>query len=89
MVSLIADSIETNEIVNGLNRAIASRTIQLVKRVAPDLSGESVSMSGGVAKNSGVVRALNEMLGKEIKIPEQPDTIGALGAALIALEKSE
>jgi len=89
VVSLIADGVETNEIVNGLNRAIASRTISLVKRVAPDLSGVSVAMSGGVAKNSGVIRALNQLMEKEIKVPDQPDTIGALGAALIALEKSK
>lgn len=88
VVSLIADGIETNEIVNGLNRSIASRTVSLVKRVAPKLSSEKVAMSGGVAKNSGVVRALSQMMGKEIFIPDQPDTIGALGAALIALEKS-
>ncbi len=39
VVSLIAEGVEVNEIVNGLNRAIASRTAALVKRIAPDING--------------------------------------------------
>ncbi len=87
VVSLIADGTPLNEIVKGMNRAIASRTFSLVKRVAPDING-NIAMSGGVAKNKGVVRALNDILNTKIIIPDKPDTIGALGAALIALEKS-
>ncbi len=86
VVSLIADGIPVKEIAHGLNRSIASRTVGLVKRVAPDLSGLSVSMSGGVARNQGVVRALSSALDCEISVPENPDTVGALGAALIAIE---
>lgn len=39
-------------------------------------------MSGGVAQNAGVVRALEEELGVKIKIPPHVQLIGALGAAL-------
>jgi activator of 2-hydroxyglutaryl-CoA dehydratase len=49
---------------------------------------ERVMMSGGVAKNIGVVRALESQLGTTLLIPEEPQLVGALGAALIALEKS-
>ncbi len=87
VVSLIADGVEVNEIAGGLNRAIASRTFGLVKRVAPDLSGLSVAMSGGVARNRGVVRALSSVFGQEVAIPPEPDTVGALGAALIARDR--
>jgi len=86
VVSLIADGIAVKEIAHGLNRSIASRTLGLVKQVAYDLNGLPVSMSGGVAHNQGVVRALSEALGYKISIPENPDTVGALGAALIARE---
>jgi len=88
VVSLIAGGAEQREIARGLNRSIASRTFALVKRVAQNIDGLKVSMSGGVAKNSGVVRALVEILKiDKIHIPENPDTIGALGAALIARER--
>ncbi len=87
VVSLIADGVELNEIVAGLNRAIASRIAALVKRIAPDVAGLRVAMSGGVAHNGGVVRALSTALNTEISIPPQPDTVGALGAALVARER--
>lgn len=89
VVSLIAEGVEVNEIVNGLNRAIASRTAALVKRIAPDMNGFKIAMSGGVAHNSGVVRALGWALETEIQVPRQPDTVGALGAALIARDRAK
>jgi predicted CoA-substrate-specific enzyme activase len=88
VVSLIADGAEVREIVHGLHNAIASRTIGLVKRVASNLEGLSVAMSGGVARNTGVVRALGEALGREIHVAPEPDTVGALGAALIARQRA-
>ena len=87
VVSLIADGIEVNEIANGLNRSIASRTYALVKRVASDTGRLRVAMSGGVAHNQGVVRALSAALGVQVQVPPSPDTVGALGAALIARDR--
>jgi len=88
VVSLIADGADVPEIVHGLHRAIANRALALVKRVAPDHSGLSVAMSGGVARNQGVVRALGSLLGCTITVPAEPDTVGALGAAHIARERA-
>jgi activator of 2-hydroxyglutaryl-CoA dehydratase len=45
-------------------------------------------MSGGVAKNIGVVKALEELIGVSIKTPHEPQIVGALGAALFAKELS-
>jgi predicted CoA-substrate-specific enzyme activase len=87
VVSLIAEGAEVPEIANGLHRAIANRAQALVRRVASDLSGLPVAMSGGVARNQGVVRALSDLLGCRISVPAEPDTIGALGAAHIARER--
>ncbi len=89
VVSLIADGVPVNEIVQGLHRAIAARTVSLLKRTVPEADGQTVSMSGGVARNQGVVRAITEALGRPIFVPELPDTVGALGAALIARERCE
>ncbi|MBU0994325.1 MAG: 2-hydroxyglutaryl-CoA dehydratase [Proteobacteria bacterium] len=88
VVSLIANGMPVNEIVRGLNRSIATRTKSLVKRVSQDLNGFKIAMSGGVARNGGVIRALSDMMDSKIHIPEIPDTVGALGAALIARERS-
>ncbi|WP_457553999.1 acyl-CoA dehydratase activase [Desulfobacula sp.] len=89
VVSLIASGTAQKEIAKGLNRAIAARTNSLVKRVAKNFDGLAVSMSGGVARNKGVVKAIAESMNLEkINIPETPDIIGALGAALIAFEKN-
>lgn len=88
VVSLIAAGAEVCEIVRGFHRAIASRTLLLVKRVARDPTGLRVAMSGGVARNPGVVRALSEALGCEVIVPPEPDIVGALGAALIARDRS-
>lgn len=60
----------------------------LVKRVATDYQELSVAMSGGVAHNRGVVDALSHALGVEVAVPARPDTVGALGAAFIARERS-
>ena len=79
VVSLIADGVEVNEIVRGLNRSIASRTLALVKRVISDPEGFPVAMSGGVARNSGVVQAISHSLKPKSWVPEKPDTMGALG----------
>lgn len=88
VVSLIAEGTPQAEIAKGLNRAIAARTQALVKRIVRNPVGMRVAMSGGVARNPGVVRALAEALECEIAIPENPDTIGALGAALIAKDRA-
>jgi len=42
---------------------------------------------GGVGRNIGVVQALSRLLGVEVKVPEQPELVGALGAALLGAEK--
>ncbi len=88
VVSLIADGAEVCEIVRGFHRAIASRTLLLVRRMARDMTGLRVAMSGGVARNRGVVRALSEALGCEVTVPPEPDIVGALGAALIARDRA-
>ena len=85
VVSLVARNHPKEEIVRGLHRAIVNRVWNMVKTVG--IHGE-VTMSGGVAKNRGVVTLLEERLGSPIHIHEEPQIVGALGAALFALEAS-
>jgi len=88
VVSLIAQGVETGEIISGINRAIATRTFSLAKRVASDMDSDKIAISGGVARIKGVVAALERCLGKEILVPPDPGIIGALGAAVFALEET-
>jgi predicted CoA-substrate-specific enzyme activase len=81
VVSLIADNQPREVIIRGLHQAIADRILGMVNRVGVE---EEVTLTGGVAKNEGVVRALEERLGVKLFIPPEPQIIGALGAALLA-----
>ena len=81
VVSLIATGEPRQDIIRGIHDSIAERTVGMVNRVG--MEGE-VIMTGGVALNSGVVDCLQERLGVSMKIPDNPQIMGALGAALIA-----
>ena len=81
IVSLIGQGIDKNKIIKGLIYSIADKITSMVGRVGLD---EPVCMTGGVAKNLGVVKALEENLGIKMNIPDEPQITGALGAAYLA-----
>jgi predicted CoA-substrate-specific enzyme activase len=83
VVSLVARGEKVEDIVAGLCKAVAERTRSLAQRVG---IAPQVTMTGGVAKNLGVVRALEGLLGHTFNIPAEPQIVGALGAALFARE---
>lgn len=85
VVSLIAQNKEISDIIHGLNKAVSTKTAALVNRVGKQ---EGYMMTGGVAKNIGVVKCLEKKLQSKIFIPEEPQIVGAIGAALIALEEN-
>jgi predicted CoA-substrate-specific enzyme activase len=84
VVSLIAENKEKADIIHGLCNSIAGKTISLLNRV--DKKAEYM-MTGGVAKNIGVIKCLENKLGHKIYIADEPQIVGALGAALFALDK--
>ena len=69
------------DIIAGLHEAIASRIYAMVNQIPLK---EKIMVTGGVAFNQGVVSALENKIGKEIMIAEDPQIVGALGAALLA-----
>jgi len=73
------------EIVAGIHRAMARRVAGMARRV--ELRPEIV-MSGGVARNVGLVRAVEAELGLPLVVPELAQYAGAFGAALLARERS-
>ncbi|MGR3175134.1 MAG: acyl-CoA dehydratase activase [Candidatus Scalindua sp.] len=85
VVSLIGADHKIPDICRALHISIAKRVSAQAKRIGLE---ETVVMTGGVAKNIGVVRELEKKLLCTIKMPEEPQIIGALGAAIIALENA-
>ena len=86
VISLIANNEEKPDIAAGVCRAVAGKAYSLMRRVG--LEG-AYMMTGGVAQNPGVVRAVEELIGEKLFICEDPEIVGATGAALLALEKTE
>ena len=86
VVSLIAKNKDTDDIVHGLDKAVANKTASLVKRVG---GTEKYMMTGGVSKNKGLVKTLNEKLGTKMIIHKDAQLCGALGAALYAYDMAQ
>jgi predicted CoA-substrate-specific enzyme activase len=84
VVSLVAENKAIPDIVHGLNNSVASKVATLVKRVGPE---ERFMMTGGVARNEGVVRALENRLGTSLAVYDEAQVCGALGAALFARDR--
>jgi predicted CoA-substrate-specific enzyme activase len=83
VISLISHEADIREIIAGICDSVASRVSALVHRIG---LREKVYMSGGVAKNKGVRQALQRRLGVTVwELPGDPQIIGALGAALLAM----
>lgn len=86
VVSLVNEGREICDIINALHYALAKRAASMAKSIGVK---EDVVMTGGVAKNSGVFRAISEVLGVPLKTlgNVDPQIVGAIGAALYAREK--
>lgn len=83
VVSLRAKGESREDLIAGIHKGIASRTITMGRSVG---FNKDVAFTGGVAKNVGVKRYLELAIGSPIVVPEEPQIIGALGAALLARE---
>jgi len=86
ILSYLAQGKKGEDIMAGVHLAIAKRTLSLARRVPiePD-----ITMTGGVARNIGMVRALEEVLGTKMQVSPDAHFMGAIGAAVFALEKME
>ena len=83
VVARLSEGVGLEDIVAGLHDAIASRVAGMVRKlkIEPD-----VILTGGVAKNIGVVKAMEENLGQKVSVPEEPLLTGAIGAAMLGRE---
>ncbi|MBN1288206.1 MAG: 2-hydroxyglutaryl-CoA dehydratase [Actinobacteria bacterium] len=85
VISRVAEGVLKTDIIAGIHKAIASRIFAMISRIPVN---EKIVMTGGVARNSGVVDALEERFKTRIIVPGMPQHMGSLGAAIIARERS-
>ncbi len=86
VVSMLAKKEPPAEIAAGIYQSVAKRCFTLVRRVGTQ---GHVTVTGGCAKNSGLVRELESKLKVKIEpLPVDPQLIGAVGAAVYAMKKS-
>jgi (R)-2-hydroxyacyl-CoA dehydratese activating ATPase len=83
VVSLIACGEKRENIIAGIHEAIASRIAAMASRLGI-AQAASVMMTGGVAKNIGVVKALERALGYPLDVSAYAQMTGAIGAACLA-----
>lgn len=86
ILSYLAQGRRPEDILRGVHLAIARRTVSLARRIPIE---PAVTFTGGVARNVGMVRALEEVLGLSIHVSPESHFMGALGAALFALDRLE
>ena len=84
VVSWLGKGKKIEDILLGVHQSIVSRSLGLMRRVGIE---REVSFTGGVTRNVGVVTVLNEMLGFPVNVSEDSHYMGALGAALFAMDR--
>ncbi len=86
VVSLLARGIAKPDISAAVHNAIADKVGSMVRRVG---AIEVLCFTGGGARNSALVAAVEESLNKKVYIPDEPQIMVALGAAIAITEKME
>ena len=87
VVTLVNEGVDLKNIIAGINLSVASRLTSMARRVGVV---NDVTLTGGCSKNGGLARALEKKLDIEVKkLPQDPQLVGALGAAIFAAEKLE
>jgi predicted CoA-substrate-specific enzyme activase len=82
-ISRIAEGTTKEDLLAGLHRALAAQVDALVVRLGIE---KDVAVVGGWARDAGLVKALEEIRGYPLFVPQEPHMTAALGAAIIASE---
>jgi (R)-2-hydroxyacyl-CoA dehydratese activating ATPase len=84
ILSLIGKGKKVEDVLLGVHHSVVSRSLSLLRRVGIE---REVAFTGGVANNVGMVTVLNQELGFEVNVSEDSHYMGALGAALFAMDR--
>jgi (R)-2-hydroxyacyl-CoA dehydratese activating ATPase len=85
ILAYLAHGKKVEDILAGVHGAIAARTVALMRRVGVE---PEITFTGGVSRNVGIVHALEERLDARMNIGPDAHFMGALGAALFALDRA-
>jgi predicted CoA-substrate-specific enzyme activase len=85
VVTLIHAKTPREDIARAVLDAIASRIVSMARKVGFE---KDIALIGGVARNPGFVEAMKRGLETDVYVPEDPEYVGALGAALAAAEET-
>lgn len=83
VLSWLGKGKKIEDILMGVHQSIAKRSIGLLRRVGIE---KEVTFTGGVARNIGMIHALEDNLDLELNVSDESHYMGALGAALFALD---
>ncbi|GAE02711.1 2-hydroxyglutaryl-CoA dehydratase subunit A [Clostridium botulinum B str. Osaka05] len=86
VISHLSANAKKEDIVAGIHTSVVRRVSTLAMRVGIE---DQVVMVGGVARNKGIVKAMEKELVHDIKVPELAQLTGALGAAIYAFEETK
>lgn len=81
VVTMVHNNVPKADMAKAIHDAMASRISSMIRKIGFD---KDVVLIGGVAKNIGFVYSLNKDLELEVVVPDNPEYVGALGAALAA-----
>ena len=84
IVSLVHKGITRPDILKAVHHSIGGRIVSLLSSVEIE---KDVACIGGVAKNIGMIEAIKNLAQVDILVPEEPEIVVALGAALVAMKK--
>jgi len=82
-ISRLSQEVRKEDLLAGIHRALAAQIDSLAERMGVE---QDVAMVGGGARDVGLVRALMEIRGHNILVPQNPHMTAALGAAILAME---
>lgn len=86
IINHVSQGESMENILRGVHNSLAERAVLLLKRVGIE---DEVTLVGGMGRQAGMVRALEEALGRKVNVAPQPEIASALGAAILARRRMQ
>ena len=84
VINQVTEGKKVEDIICGAHYSITDRIIALLRQVGGE---EEITLTGGVTKNVGMVKTLEDRLGKKVNVGPDSEFMGAIGAALLGLRR--
>jgi predicted CoA-substrate-specific enzyme activase len=86
IINHVSQGRSVEDILRGIHNSVSERAVGLLKRVGIE---PEVTLVGGMARQRAMVRALSELLGMPVNVPDNSEIANAFGAALLAKRRLE